>query len=86
MVVSSDGMLGEWSSILSPREREVALLIARGLSNKEIARELGMSEGTVKQHVHNTFLKLRSRNFVGLGARQRHTLTRIINGSQLTLR
>jgi FixJ family two-component response regulator len=42
MVVSS-GMPGEWLH-LSPREREVALLVARGLANKEIARELGLSK------------------------------------------
>ena len=41
MHVSSDGMLCAWSSILSPREREVALLVARGLANKGIARETG---------------------------------------------
>jgi DNA-binding NarL/FixJ family response regulator len=56
MVVSS-GMPGEWLH-LSPREREVALLVARGLANKEIARELGLSNGTVKLHVHKIFLKL----------------------------
>ena len=43
---------------LSPREREVPLLVARGLANKEIARELGLSQGTVKLHVHSIFLKL----------------------------
>jgi DNA-binding NarL/FixJ family response regulator len=58
MVISSDGMSGEWSRILSPREREVAQLVARGLSNKEIARELSLSAGTVKMHVHSIFLKL----------------------------
>jgi DNA-binding CsgD family transcriptional regulator len=67
MVVSSDG-LDVRSSILSPREREVALLIARDLSNKEIARELGLTEGTVKQHIHHIFLKLRSPKFAsGIG-------------------
>jgi DNA-binding NarL/FixJ family response regulator len=81
MVVFSGGMPGAWSGALSPREREVALLVARGLANKEVARELGLSVGTVKLHVHHIFLKLRSRNFVGVEARQRYTLTRIINGS-----
>ena len=55
MVVSSGGALGAWSSALSPREREVALLVARGLANKEIARELELSNGTVKLHVHSIF-------------------------------
>jgi len=48
----------EWSKVLSPREREVALLIGRGLSNKEIARALGLSAGTVKCHVHNILQKI----------------------------
>jgi DNA-binding NarL/FixJ family response regulator len=38
---------------LSPRESEVASLIAEGLSNKEIAERLFLSVGTVKDHVHN---------------------------------
>jgi DNA-binding NarL/FixJ family response regulator len=76
MVISSDGMSGEWSRILSPREREVALLVARGLANKEIARELGLSHGTVKLHVHNIFIKL--------GARKRDMLVYLMNGNQVT--
>jgi two-component system, NarL family, nitrate/nitrite response regulator NarL len=48
----------EWSKVLSPRERAVALLIAGGLSNKGIARELGLSLGTVKVHAHNILQKL----------------------------
>jgi DNA-binding CsgD family transcriptional regulator len=38
---------------LTPREREVAALIAAGCSNKEIARRLGLTVGTVKYHVHH---------------------------------
>jgi len=54
----------DWSTVLSPRERAVALLICGGLSNKDIARELGLSLGTVKIHVHSILQKLgeRSRN------------------------
>jgi DNA-binding NarL/FixJ family response regulator len=48
----------EWSKVLSPREREVAVLVARGLSNKEVARQLGLREGTVKTHLHNIYRKL----------------------------
>ena len=48
----------KWSTALSPREHEVALLVARGLTNKEVARELALCEGTVKLHVHSIFQKL----------------------------
>ena len=57
---------GEWSKVLTPRERQVAFLVARGLSNKDVARELGLSEGTVKIHLHNVFQKLGAKNRYGL--------------------
>lgn len=82
MRVSSDSMLCAWSSILSPREREVALLVARGLANKEIARELGLSEGTVKQHVHSIFLKLRAQKLQISAVRGRSTLIHLMSDSQ----
>jgi DNA-binding NarL/FixJ family response regulator len=43
---------------LTPREREVLELIARGRSNKRIALELGVSEKTVKTHVGHVLAKL----------------------------
>jgi DNA-binding NarL/FixJ family response regulator len=43
---------------LTPREREVLQLIGRGFSNKRIARELRLSEKTVKTHVGHVFAKL----------------------------
>ena len=43
---------------LSPRERDILRCIARGASNKEIARELGIAETTVKIHVQHVLRKL----------------------------
>jgi LuxR family maltose regulon positive regulatory protein len=43
---------------LSARERNIVDLIAQGLSNKEIARSLGIAPETVKSHVKSIFLKL----------------------------
>jgi two-component system nitrate/nitrite response regulator NarL len=43
---------------LSTREREVTLLAAKGLANKQIARELNVAEGTVKLHLHKVYQKL----------------------------
>jgi two-component system nitrate/nitrite response regulator NarL len=43
---------------LSPREKEIIVKLARGDSNKEIARELDLSESTVKIHVQGILRKL----------------------------
>lgn len=43
---------------LSPREREIVQLIAKGYSNKLIARELNIAETTVKIHIQHIFKKL----------------------------
>jgi DNA-binding NarL/FixJ family response regulator len=46
------------AAILTDREREVLRLVARGLSNKEIARWLGISEKTVKAHLGAAFQRI----------------------------
>jgi two-component system, NarL family, nitrate/nitrite response regulator NarL len=47
---------------LSHRERQVAALVARGLSNKQIAFELHLSEGTIKVYIFHIFQKARVTN------------------------
>jgi DNA-binding NarL/FixJ family response regulator len=47
---------------LSERERQIALLVARGLKNKDIANELAISENTVKRHLQSIFSKTGTRD------------------------
>ena len=53
-------------STLSAREREVTLLVVEGLSNKEIGRQLNISDNTVKVHLHNIYVKLEIRKRTSL--------------------
>jgi two-component system nitrate/nitrite response regulator NarL len=43
---------------LAPRERQLIRFVRRGLRNREIAKELGVTEGTVKVYLHGVFEKL----------------------------
>lgn len=61
-----------WSKDLTGREKEVASTLARGASNKEIARALGITERTVKAHVGAVLDKLQ--------VRDRLQLSLIVNG------
>ncbi|MCE5248078.1 MAG: response regulator transcription factor [Candidatus Polarisedimenticolia bacterium] len=56
--------LGEFlpDTALTPREIEVVTLVAKGLANKEIAAQLGTSEGTIKVHVQNILRRLDARD------------------------
>jgi FixJ family two-component response regulator len=51
---------------LTPREREIMALAARGLMNKQIAGEVGTSEITVKIHRGNAMKKMQARTFADL--------------------
>ncbi|MGE5553540.1 MAG: helix-turn-helix domain-containing protein [Betaproteobacteria bacterium] len=59
---------------LTPREREILTLIAKGHSNREIARLLYVSESTVKNHISSVYKK------VGVTGRSRLVLLAIQNG------
>ncbi|MGK5729411.1 response regulator [Streptomyces sp. URMC 124] len=55
---------GDRVAQLTPREREVLALLGAGLSNREIATELHLSPGTVKEHVSTVLAKLGTDNRV----------------------
>ncbi len=56
-LIAQDANRVEGRGILTAREQQVIALVCQGLSNKEVARELGLSEGTVKLHVHSIIVK-----------------------------
>jgi DNA-binding NarL/FixJ family response regulator len=58
----------DWFSKLSPRERQVVGLVARGLANKEIAARLSITVGTVKDHIHRILGKTELPNRAALAA------------------
>ena len=53
---------------LTAREMEILALIAQGLTNREISRQLFLSEGTVRNYISHIMAKLRLRNRVELAA------------------
>jgi DNA-binding NarL/FixJ family response regulator len=74
--------------LLSPREREVHDLACQGLTNKEIAAQLFISDSTVKLHLHHVYDKLgiRSRTALALNAargRQATSATTSIRGESV---
>lgn len=69
--VADGGLRDSRASTLTSREWEVAGLIERELSNKEIARELFIEVTTVKNHVHTILEKLSVRRRVDVAARIR---------------
>ena len=61
-------------AVLTRRQQAVASLVCGGLSNKMIAKELGLTEGTVKVHLVNIFRKV--------GVRKRGALILFYNGDR----
>ena len=57
-VVSSSILESNRSIVLSKREKEVATLVAAGFSNREISRQLNLSEHTIKNYLFHVFEKL----------------------------
>lgn len=62
----------DWAALLTERERQVAQAVAEGASNKEVARQLGITERTVKAHTGAIFEKL--------GVRDRMQLSLVVHG------
>lgn len=62
----SAGFSSAWRQGLTEREQEVACLVADGASNKEVARQLGVAERTVKDHLSHIFSKLQVHDRVQL--------------------
>jgi len=65
---------GSEKNLLSSRELEVLLLMARAMSNRQIASHLHVSEGTVKRHLTNIYAKL------GVSSRAGATKKALMNG------
>ena len=54
----SGPLIGQVPQSLTPRQVEVARAAVSGLSNKELAQRLGVSEGTIKNHLHAIYERL----------------------------
>jgi two-component system nitrate/nitrite response regulator NarL len=73
---SADQLIGREQSsaaekavtMLTERERQIMRLVSEGLSNKEIGRRLGLTDGTIKVHLHHIFQKLDVGNRTALAA------------------
>lgn len=67
---------------LAPRERELVKLVQNGLRNREIARKLGVTEGTIKVYLHTVFQKLGVSSRTELAIRASEFLARSYMGAE----
>jgi len=63
---SETGTLQGYYASLTPREREVLVLVVSGISNKQVGAELGISEITVKAHRGKVMQKMQAQSLPGL--------------------
>jgi two-component system nitrate/nitrite response regulator NarL len=71
------------STILTERECEITHLVCVGLSNKEMGRQLNVSEGTIKVHLHHIYQKLAITNRTSLAALGASEVTRPFEGNAI---
>lgn len=71
LILRQDAAAAEDAKALSPRELMLARLVVQGLNNQEIARQLGITEGTVKLHLSHIYQKLGVANRIALVLRAR---------------
>jgi DNA-binding NarL/FixJ family response regulator len=62
MLLEEDAAATGWQAALSEREKDVLRGVVRGLSNKEVGRELGLAEVTIKLHLRGIFRKMGARS------------------------
>jgi two-component system nitrate/nitrite response regulator NarL len=62
------GALNNLLSTLTERERQIMSLVSEGLSNKDVARQLNVCDGTIKVHLHHIYQKLAIHNRTALAA------------------
>jgi DNA-binding NarL/FixJ family response regulator len=59
---SSPDAIGPLLAVLTERERQIIRMVAEGLSNKEVGRQINLADGTVKVHMHRIYQKLAIHN------------------------
>jgi two-component system nitrate/nitrite response regulator NarP len=74
LTLTGDGGSADPLSLLTPRERAIAGLIGKGMRNRDIAQELGLTEGTVKVWLHRIYEKVEVSNRTELAIK--------VNGSE----